>query len=1030
MLPRLSPEDSLTPLTREYLSALRNAGFGGDIKTDYATRLITATDNSVYQVLPQAVIYPESPPDIQLALSLLGRTEFYGVSVSPRGGGTGTNGQSLTDGVVIDVSRYLNAIGEMNLEERWIWVEPGVVLDQLNAHLKPHGVFFAPNLSPSSRATLGGMINTDASGKGSRIYGKTSEHVLELDLVLLDGTTWTSKAVTLDELRELQQRDDRIGAIYREADQVVSECSDAVAAHFPKMKRFLTGYDLAHVWSADREHFDLNRLISGSEGTLAIITAAKVKLTPLPQYRQLVAIRYAAFDDALRAAQELVETDPGAIETIDDTIVALARNDAIWSHVAHLIEDDPDAPPTKAINLVEFESHDPTAVQHKIDEITAILTAQQGQPGRATDYIVATKSADIAALWNLRKKGVGLLGATKGQRRPVAFVEDTAVPPHRLADYIREFRTILDVHGLRYGMFGHVDVGCLHVRPALNLREPDDDELLRHISDAVSKLVHKYGGVMWGEHGKGYRSEYVPDFFGPELYPQLRKIKSIFDARNQLNPGKLATPLHHTGELVSVDAIKRGAFDRQIGAAALVKYETSVTCNGNGACYDWDPDHVMCPSAKVTRDRLHSPKGRAGMLREWLRLTSNAGYDAAKPATRWPALFRGRAQPDFSHEVYDVMDGCLACKACATQCPIKVDVPALRSEFFQHYHSRYRRPLRDYLLATLEPMTPWMAMVPKLFNRLLDTSWLRNLLKHWGGIVDPPQLSRRQLATELKRRKAPSYEPQVLAALSETEKQRTVLLVQDVFTSFYDTPVILSTYDLLTRLGFRVVVLPFRPNGKGLHIRGFLRWFKSTAEKNAKLLHEAAQLEIPLVGLDPAVTLSYRDEYRHLELPFEFEVSLLPEWFHTQLPRLIQSGVLHQGLLGGEEYAFFGHCTERTAAPHTQKQWQDIFAAFGLQLHIKDVGCCGMCGVFGHESHHVDESLGVFRMSWEKHLPRSERARRSVVTPGHSCRHQVERAVGFTPEHPCEILLRAFKATSTALTEAQVREALADMGAM
>lgn len=1008
MLPILVPEAGLAELYRTFLRELVERGFEGDVSTDYAQRLITATDNSVYQIVPQAVVHPKNRDDVTRVLAMVGEERFRSITLSPRGGGTGTNGQSLTDGIVVDLSRYMTEILELDLAAGYVRVQPGVVLDQLNAYLKPHGVFFAPNLSPSSRATIGGMINTDACGKGSRIYGKTSQHVLELEVVVLGGTTFVARELSLDELHEAREQPGPVGAIYRSIDEIVTTKRETIERDLPKLKRFLTGYDLAHVYSEGRERFSLTAILAGSEGTLGFITEAKLRLTPLPKTKKLFAIRYAAFDDALRAANVLVQSNPGAIETVDDTIVGLAQGDPIWLEISHLVTGDRE-PPTKAINLVEFESDDPAVVDEKVQALARALEARRGQPGAATGYTIATQPADIAALWNLRKKGVGLLGNAKGERRPVPFVEDTAVPPERLADYIRDFRAILDRHGLRYGMFGHVDVGCLHVRPALNLRDPEDERLMRKISDEVAALVRSYGGVLWGEHGKGYRSEYSPTFFGPELYEELRKVKATFDPHNQLNPGKLATPAGRNDKLVSVDAMKRGEYDRQIGPGALVRYETAVQCNGNGACFDWDPDHIMCPSAKVTRDRIHSPKGRAGMMREWLRLTQKAGFDASRPASASPggalvALLRPRGKgDDFSHEVYDAMNGCLACKACATQCPIKVDVPSFRSEFLAHYHTRYRRPLRDYFFALFEKSIAAMALAPSLANRVLGSRWVRESLRRIVGIVDTPLLHPFRVSAGLELRGAPKFSLRALQGLSPEERTRHVVLVQDAFTSFFDGQVLLATYDLLTELGYHVHVAPFRENGKGLHIKGFMRAFARVATRQHRFLEQVAATGVSLVGLDPAVTLTYRDEYPHslgLEKP-PYRVHMLSEWLCEQ--PFVRAAATRAP---GPHYQLLGHCTERALAPKSMAQWRQVFAALGGTLETPDVGCCGMCGVYGHEAIHAHESRGIFEMSWGARVPSGPgRDTTHVLTTGYSCRSQVKRFRDVVLGHPVEALL-------------------------
>lgn len=1011
MIPTLGSLGHLPQLYADFLGEVRNSGFVGEVRTDYATRLVTATDNSVYQILPLAVLYPNCEEDVARVLRLAHESRFRGVKLSPRGGGTGTNGQSLCDGVILDLSRHFREILEVNLEAGWVRVQPGVVLDQLNDHLAPHGVFFAPTLSPSSRATIGGMINTDASGKGSRIYGKTSEHVLGLRSVLMNGEVLATVPLNQEELAKVSEIPGFVGQLYSKVQRIVEENRERVATQLPSLKRFLTGYDLAHIETPDGR-FDLSRVITGSEGTLAVLTEAKLSLTSLPKVKQLFAIRYSQFDDALRAAERLVRTDPGAIETVDDTIVSLARNDVIWHDIAHLVEGQGE-PPAAAINLVEFESDSVDVVRAKVEALRKVLEDECLSPGGASGFCVATENADIAALWSLRKKGVGLLGNAAGERRPVPFVEDTAVPPEHLADYIREFRALLDARGLRYGMFGHVDVGCLHVRPALDMKDEGDERMLRNITDEVVALVKKYGGVLWGEHGRGYRSEYTPTFFGDELYEALRQVKSAFDPYNQLNPGKLATPSRSGDRLVSVDAMKRGEFDRQIPEEVRQKFKKSIHCNGNGACFDYNPDSVMCPSSKVTGERIHSPKGRAGILREWLRLTTAKGHSAGlspgDAPEAVPVLFNGRkgSEADFSHEVYDAMNGCLACKACATQCPVKVDIPAMRSEFLEQYHTRYRRPLKDYFVASLETVLRVLVLWPKLTNWMMTSRVFKWALGRWVGIVDSPVLAESTLQAGLEMRGAEIFDLVSLGKLTSAERSKVVLLAQDAFTTFYEPKVALAAYDLLSRLGRRVLVLPYRENGKALHVKGFLKMFQKVAEGNARFYSEVAALGVPIVGIEPAVTLTYRDEYRHAltEAQLGFTVKLLQEYIFEHLgefaDRLPQRGLKSSH----SPYRLFGHCTERTFEPRSQSMWKAVFESFGVPLELEKTGCCGMCGVFGHESEHLEESRGVFEMSWKRKLPTDPAERRNVVATGHSCRSQVKRFEGFVPRHPAEILV-------------------------
>ncbi len=1019
MIPRLDSDAGLAPLYRAFLQALRSSRFDGDLQTDYAQRLVAGTDNSVYQLVPEAVVFPRNHADVVTLLRLAAEPRFRGVQLSPRGGGTGTNGQSLCGGVIVDLSRHMNRILELDLERGLVRVQPGVVLDQLNRYLKPHGVFFAPNLSPSNRATIGGMIATDACGKGSRIYGKTSNHLEALKLVFRGGADWTSRALSAGDLGRVMRQDDLVGQVHREVHAVVNQKRELIERQFPTLQRFLTGYNLAHVQPAEDAPFNLNPLIAGSEGTLAFVTEAVLRVVPIPRHKQLIAIKYADFDTALGSAQRLVAADPGAIETIDDKIIGLAREDPIWHRVSSML-DDREGAHIRAVNLVEFESDDPAVVRRKADALVAELEAELGRPGGAVGFHVTQNEQEAAALWELRKKGVGLLGNAKGARRPVPFVEDTAVPPERLAEYIRDFRALLDEANLSYGMFGHVDVGCLHVRPALNLRDEHDERLLRSISDRVVQLVKRYGGVMWSEHGKGFRSEYSPEFFGQELFADLCRIKRAFDPDNQLNPGKLAVPLDSDHRLVSVDAIKRGHYDRQIAPASLERYAVAVNCNGNGACFNYDPDDVMCPSSKVTGDRIHSPKGRASVMREWLRQLSARGYDlgAAGRAPGADAFTRiansrraRRGEPDFSHEVFQAMDGCLSCKACATQCPVKVDVPRFKAEFLHAYYGRYARPLKDYLVGLLEHLLVVLAWWPWLNNWMMQRRLVRWLMARVVGLVDTPPLSRRSLKAELRARRAPAFDLQQLSALPEAQKQNSVCLLPDAFTTFYEPEVLLGVYDLMGELGYDVFVLPYRPNGKGLHIKGFLGAFGRLVRKNTAFLRRVAETGIPIVGVDPAVTLTYREEYAH-ELGEEpgFRVLLPQEWL---APRV--GGALRGAAPASGAFVLLPHCTERTSLAVSQQLWQQVFAALGAQLEVPSLGCCGMCGVYGHEASHLDESRGIYEMSWGRLLQR--RAGSTFLAQGHSCRSQVKRFGGFVPQHPAQALvdlLRERASTSAA----------------
>lgn len=1001
-----------------FIDALKAQGFQGDLNPDYANRTVLSTDNSIYQLLPQAVVYPKNTHDLVLIAELSNQDEFKTIALTPRGGGTGTNGQSLTDGLVVDISKHMNQVLEINAEERWVRVQTGVVKDQLNKALKPYGLFFAPELSTSNRATIGGMINTDASGQGSVLYGKTRDHVLELNAVFLDGSQWLSKPVSDMELTQIKQRDDRVGAVHRIADQIFTEQKALIAAKFPKLNRCLTGYDLAHIRD-DEGQFNLNALLCGAEGSLAFITEAKLNVLPVPKFSALVNIQYASFNDALRDAKDLMDWNPTSIETVDSKVLNLAMNDISWDTVRSYFPEGKNQA-IAGINLVEYTGDDESELNAKLDKLTTHLDQVSGQVSKSFAYTIASGAGEIGKIWAMRKKAVGLLGNAEGEKRPIPFVEDTAVPPENLADFIMEFRALLDSHNLAYGMFGHVDAGVLHVRPAIDMKDPAQEPMIRTITDGVVALTQKYKGLLWGEHGKGVRSEYAPEFFG-ELYPFLQEIKSTFDPRNQLNPGKIATPARSGAELLKIDAVPtRGQYDRQISPATRDTFNAAMYCNGNGACYNFDPNDAMCPSWKATRERTQSPKGRASLVREWLRLQEKAGADLNQEVlevrnsnfvgTFVPrlknTLAKRKGEYDFSHEVYDAMAGCLACKSCVGQCPIKVNVPEFRSKFLELYHGRYLRPLKDYFVGTLEYVIPTLARMPSLYNTPMQLGFVQKLLKKYAGMVDSPLICKENIAKELARFGVAWATPEALNRVPAEQKDKTVVLVQDAFTSFFETRLVLDIMDLLTHLGYRVFIAPFKPNGKPLHVHGMMKAFDKAAADNAAMLKALNQTGVTLIGIDPSMTLTYRQEYsKSVDAASLPEVKLFQEWFATQGEYLRSLNInLHN-----EEIFLLAHCTEKTNAAPSIKDWQTAFSFFGLKLTPEAVGCCGMSGTYGHETANQTTSKALYSQSWSAVINHSDKQGRIVAT-GYSCRSQVKRIDQKQVPHPAQLLLKKLNA--------------------
>ncbi|MGB1271625.1 MAG: FAD-linked oxidase C-terminal domain-containing protein, partial [Endozoicomonas sp.] len=581
------------------------------------------------------------------------------------------------------------------------------------------------------------------------------------------------------------------------------------------------------------------------------------------------------------------------------------------------------------INFVEFTGNHEAEIQQGIDRLINELE----KPTRLwrAGHQTVSGSANVKKIWNMRKQAVGLLGNMKGDARPIPFVEDVAVPPENLADFIQQFRALLDSHQLSYGMFGHVDAGVLHVRPALDMKDPEQEKLVRTISDDVAALARHHGGVLWGEHGKGIRSEYAPDFFS-DLYPVLQDIKGTFDPYNQLNPGKIATPasLPQPVELLKIDQVPtRGQQDRTIERQSFEAFTRGMYCNGNGACFNYSPNSAMCPTWKATHDRIQSPKGRSSLVREWLRLQSAAGMDVVAETRKIRQasavtdtgkklvnlVNKWRGEEDFSHAVYGALDNCMSCKSCAGQCPIQVNVPDLRSRYFELYHSRYPRPIKHHIAAMLEPMLPVMAHFKPAWNWVMGWSLTHSLASKTVGLTDLPQITSTSPLNDCCRAGATPASRSLIESIPASEREKTVVIVQDAFTSFFETPLLTDLVELLIRLGYRPLVAPFNPNGKILHVYGYLGRFEKVASTNGNELKALANTGVSLMGIDAAVTLTYRDEYREVMGKDSPEVLLLSEWFSRQSQALQQLGIQLKG-----EFTLLGHCTETSNIPSAVAQ--------------------------------------------------------------------------------------------------------------
>lgn len=944
-----------------FLQGLGTRGFKGQARTGRAVRIVNATDNSIYYREPACVVEPTGAEDIAAAVAAAAEA---GLSVTPRGGGTGTNGQSLTTGVVLDTSRFMNKIIEFCPEQATVRVQPGVVLDQLNAYLKPLGYFFPPAVSTGSRATLGGMVATDASGKGSRHYGRTSDYLMSAEVVLSDGTPATVADLPAD--AALPE-----GPLGRAASLLRGELPGLgadIARVFPVMNRGLTGYNLDELRGEDGT-LRLTKLLAGSEGTLAVTTALDLKVVPLPKHIGIAIIGYEDSLVALGAVADLLPADPEAIEFLDDKTVQLGKTAPSWPVLEPVLGTE--LASCGGYLFAEVSDETPEGVATQLKAVEAAVAAA---PTKAVG-IIATQDGDVmGALNGLRKDAVGLMGKGNGPFKGMAFVEDAAVPPENLVAFVTGFRDILDAHGLDYGMYGHADVGCVHVRPLMDMRLPEHRKKIRPISDAVAELARDQGGLIWGEHGKGVRGEYVEYYFGPDLFAFLRQVKAAFDPENRLNPGKLVTAAETDLPVDRIDAIAfRGARDERIAGHAA--YGNATECNGNGACFHWDAANEMCPSYKVTRDRVQSPKGRAALIRDWLHAQETGG-DVAGAAEALDAS----------------LATCLSCKACTSQCPVHVDIPTMKAAFLADRFTARPRALRDRLVRHMEALTILGARLPGLANMGLSLG--RSVMASAFGLVDLPRFAAQGLDARMRAAGAQRLAPGApLPAGMDTGK--AAILLCDSFLGPFEPEVLESAARVLARMGFTVFYTPIQPNGKAAQVRGYLGAFEETRDAAVARIEGYAGLGLPLVTVEPAVTMLYRQDYK----------GALADGLLTSIDRLLaeHAGALPKAV--ATSFRLIGHCTETSADPGNLTRWKSVFAAAGLTLATQRAGCCGMAGMFGHEAENRDLSRQVFELDWAAKVKAGD----DLLATGFSCRGQAERFTGAQLRHPVQALDAALR---------------------
>ncbi len=970
--------ETVDETTKAFLSALDQAGFTGNMETSLASRLVNATDNSIYQVMPQAVVFPRGGDDFELILDVANKDAFRDLKFFPRGGGTSTNGQSLGSGIVVDTSRHMRAILDYDPVSGLVRIEPGIVRDNLNEFLAQHGRFFAPHVSTTARATIGGMVSNDSSGKGSVVYGKTSDHVASIECVLATGET-----VEIDTSTPADEPNGAGASVLaKDIGSLIAPHKDEIAERFPDMKRGFTGYNLKEALNPDGS-INLVKLVCGSEGTLVLIKSITLKTEKFPNHTVLAVLTFENHDAGLRAIPDLLAAKPHAIEFIDDKILSAALRSP-FSEDARQVLGINETAQAMAAHFFEMSDDDPDILEERLERFLRQVENMQ-EPIRPTSVRVVREGKEIGRVWEIRRACQGLLAGFDENKRAVAFIEDCAVPPEKLADFVAELEEELAARKIPLGMYGHADVGCVHIRPLMNLTVEDERWQIREISDAVFDLTLKFGGLIWGEHGKGLRGEYSQNVIGENLYQVMRHVKQVFDPENRMNPGKIARPIDERAPLLALDGVTmRGAFDEQVGKGLEKSFANALRCDGNGACFNLDDAQPFCPSYKVTGDRRQSPKGRASLLRAWARERSLGNETAAR---------------NMAGELNQTLDTCLACKACAGGgCPARVDIPEMKSQFLNWYHSTNRRPLSDLFVSRLESLAPVLDRVGSRFiNSVLSLTPTKALMSRVFGLVDVPHLrDRKSVLASLRKMNVQTLSATQILGNGSFDRRRTIVIVQDCFTSFFDADALIAQVRLVQKLGYAVVLLEYKAGGKPLHVRGFLEHFERIARQNAKEFSRLCSDGFTLLGVDSASTLMYRHEYKETltDCP-PFDVKMLSEWL---------AGIELPNIDGGPKAVLVQHCTERSLATESTMQWSDAFSRLGLTFEVRNTGCCGMSGLFGHEAHHSDMSATLYDQNWRQIVDEAESD--TLIATGYSCRSQVKRKSNINALHPAKFLLR------------------------
>ncbi|HEV8354507.1 MAG TPA: FAD-linked oxidase C-terminal domain-containing protein [bacterium] len=967
----MSTSSTETRITEQLAKALK-AAVKGEVRFDPFSRVLYSTDASIYQIMPVGVVIPRDTDDIAATLRLAADS---GTPVLPRGAGTSLAGQSVGRAIILDCSKYMNRIVEIDPAAARARVQPGVVQDELNLAARPHGLRLGPDTATSNRATLGGMMGNNSCGARSIIYGKMIDHVEELSVLLIDGTVLTLRRQTPEEAAAVLREPGRTGNLYRDVARIVEEHRGSIEQRFPKLQRRVSGYNLDALLG---DPTDLRRVLIGSEGTLAVITEAVVGLVSRPAYAAVGVVHFHDLLDALEATGEILTLQPSAVELIDRMVLDMTRNQLEYARQLGFVQGDPDA-----LLIVEFSADDPAVPADRLADLERLLR-ERGVGDAVTRAVSAAEQDNI---WKIRKAGQGLLQGIKGDSKPITFVEDTAVPPALLAPYIRRFRDVLAAEGVRAAFYAHASVGVIHVRPLINLKDRGDIEKMKRIASSIGDLVIEFGGTMSGEHGDGLvRSWFIERFFGPEVYEAFVQVKRAFDPPGLMNPGKIVDGPPIDASLRYGPAYRTLPITTHFDWTADGGFAKSVElCSGLGACRK-TVDGTMCPSYMVTREEEHSTRGRANLLRAVLSGTLPA------------AELTGR-------RLFEALDLCLECKGCKGECPANVDMAKLKYEFLARYHAANGLPLRARLFAHIRTLNRLGAPLAPLASWLASTMPARWVMHRALGIHPArplPPLARENFFRWWSGRKRANAH----SGHHGPAPRGTVALFADTFMVYNYPEVGRAAVALLEGLGFEVMLAPAGCCGRPMISKGLLGQAAALARQNVDAMVPLAEQGIPIVGLEPSCILTFRDEVPDLVGSESAKVV-------AQATRLVDEFVLEQhrisplpmaGIGRGRRVLFHGHCHQKALlGSATSRQ---LLSEAGFAVEEVDSGCCGMAGAFGFEAEHYDISMAIGE---RRLLPavRAQAADTAVVAMGVSCRQQIAHGTGRRAMHLVELLAEA-----------------------